>query len=104
MTAMGNLGKTYGKFGTVIEPAGASASNLELSGHAEERMRQRGISKGTIRRAVENPTVVVRQRNKRVYLTERLGVVVDPESGPRVVTVFDEFTDVVQQILREAQP
>ncbi|PSQ82167.1 MAG: hypothetical protein BRD46_00215 [Bacteroidetes bacterium QS_8_68_15] len=75
---------------------------LSLSEHAAARMERRGISRAVLNATVERPTVVVRQRNKRVYITSAAAVVVDPGNDDRVVTVFSKFGSVVEHILQEA--
>jgi hypothetical protein len=66
-------------------------------------MERRGISRTVLNATVERPTVVVRQRNRRVYITSAAAVVVDSGNDDRVVTVFSKFGSVVEHILQEAQ-
>ncbi|HEU0228235.1 MAG TPA: RHS repeat-associated core domain-containing protein, partial [Arachidicoccus soli] len=79
-----NLGKTYGKLGTVVGKEGMAFENVLIEGHGLEKM-SRGISENLLKEIVENPTVKLRQENKLVFITEKGAAVIDPNNKNKLV-------------------
>jgi len=91
--------------GGATVPLGA---RVELSDHAKDRMKERGISEEQVLEAIRKPTRVLRdtKRNRLVYIKSygRLALFVIVE-GTRVVTVWiaDRWERVVERKVRKGE-
>ncbi|WP_339061232.1 DUF4258 domain-containing protein [Tepidibacillus marianensis] len=101
-SAVANLGKSYGKFGTVVENPGVKITGF--SGHAVNQAITRGVTTEVIQSTVKNPVVVLSQRggNSFAYVSNEAVVVV--KNTGEIITTYGKsnFDATVQQVLKEA--
>ncbi len=94
-----NLGKSYGKFGKVIQEAPFN----KITG-INDRAIERGIKTDTILNTVRNPQVVLSQwqGERFAYVTDKATVILN--KAGEIVTVWarEEYTDTVLKVLQEA--
>ncbi len=100
--AVANLGKSYGKFGTVVENPGVKITGF--SGHAVNQAITRGVTTEVIQNTVKNPVAVLSQRggNSFAYVSNEAVVVV--KNTGEIITTYGKgnFDAIVQQVLKEA--
>ncbi|AEG61159.1 YD repeat protein [Desulforamulus ruminis DSM 2154] len=97
-----NLGKSYGKFGTVVKNPGIKIT--DFSTHGVNQAITRGVTTNIIKRTIDNPTVVLSQRggNAFAYVSRDAVVVVD--KAGKIITTYgkNHFDTIVNQVLKEA--
>lgn len=97
-----NLGKSYGKFGTVVENPRVKVTGF--SGHSVNQAITRGVTTDVIQNTVKNPVVVLSQRggNSFAYISNEAVVVV--KNTGEIITTYGKsnFDATVQQVLKEA--
>jgi len=97
-----NLGKSYGKFGTVVENPGVKITGF--SEHAVNQAITRGVTTDVIQNTVKNPVVVLSQRggNSFAYVSNEAVVVI--KNTGEIITTYGKsnFDAIVQQVLKEA--
>jgi len=95
------VGRNLGRLGTIAPTQGGRISFV--TGYAQPRMVQRGLSLSTVQQTVANPSLVISQGNRSVYLTSRALVVVDREG--RVVTAYSraDFNEAIRKLLKELE-
>ena len=104
---LANLGKTYGKLGTVIGKEGISIDKVLIEGHGADMMYKKGVNKALLKEILESPEVKLKQGNKEVYITEEGVAVIDPNNQNKLVTTYskDYFKDdYIKQALEESKP
>jgi len=96
-----NLGKAYGKFGTIVENPGIKITGF--SGHSVNQAITREVSTEVIQNTVKNPIAVLSQRsgNSFAYVSNEAVVVVD--KAGEIITTYgkNNFDAIVQQVLKE---
>ena len=101
-TVASNLGKSYGKFGTVVENPGVKITGF--SGHAVNQAITREVTTNVIQNTVKNPVAVLSQRggNSFAYVSNEAVVVV--KNTGEIITSYGKsnFDATVQQVLKEA--
>ncbi len=99
-----NIGKSYGKFGKVIQEAPYNKITGINDVHAVNRAIERGIKPDTILNTVRNPQVVLSQwqGERFAYVTDKTTVILN--KAGEIVTVWarEEYTDTVLKVLQEA--
>jgi RHS repeat-associated protein len=100
-----NLGKTYGKLGTVVGKEGMAFEKVLIEGHALERMGQKGVSKELLKEIIESPQVKIQQGNKIIHITEQGVAVIDPSNKNKLVTTYskDYFDEQIKKVLEESK-
>jgi RHS repeat-associated protein len=97
-----NLGKSYGKFGTVVENPGIKITGF--SKHGVNQAITRGVTTDVIQNTVKNPVAVLSQRggNSFAYISNDAVVVV--KNTGEIITTYGKsnFDATVQQVLKEA--
>lgn len=99
--APANLGRSYGKPGTVIADPGITIT--DYSTHAAERKEERRFAPEDMKSTVRNPVVVLQQRPGLYLYVGELGAVVVTGEG-KVVTAWPaaDHDATIRKILREA--
>jgi RHS repeat-associated protein len=101
-----NLGKTYGKLGTVIGKEGMAFENVLIEGqHGAKMMSERGVSKNLLKEILESPEVKLQQGNKEVFITEKGAAVIDPTNKNKLVTTYSKeyFDEQIKKVLEESR-
>ena len=100
-----NLGKTYGKLGTVIGKEGKAFEKVLIEGHGAEMMSERGVSKNLLREILESPEVKLQQGSKEIFITGKGAAVIDPSNKNKLVTTYSNeyFDEQIKKVLEESK-
>ena len=105
-----NIGKFYKGAGTVVESSpiseikGIFTGNVKDPHHFINRVIERGLSPNIIMDTFKNPKVILSQwKGQRFrYITDKACIVVNKDGEIVTGWLKDEFGDVLNQILKEA--
>jgi RHS repeat-associated protein len=99
---VGSLGKSYGKFGTVVENPGIKIT--EFSKHGIDQAISRGVTPQALQNTMNNPITVLSQRGGSVYAYVSNQAVVVVDKAGKVITTYGSkyFDQTVTKVIKEA--
>jgi len=96
-----NLGKSYGKFGTVVK--NPSIKIVDFSTHGLNQAITRGVTTKVIKSTIDDPVVVLSQRGGSAFAYVSNDAVVVVDKAGKIITTYAKnyFDVVVKQVLKE---